>query len=216
MPLVDSNDVAVWNSLYSCVLDGRTAHFERAARQQYMGRDGETLIAALVGVGLQKGQRIALIGAGFGWLAEEFVAAGYGPIADGTANGKVCAVDTSTWIQANKAGNATVAIVNADVNGSTGRRTVKQQFGSNNAVIDWAISEDVLPILSDAECGVFASALRQVATNVAHWVSLGIRRFDNSNVWAGDARLNWKTLEAWKALVTLDRVIARNDQGRML
>lgn len=168
------------------------------------------MIAALESVGLVKGQRIALVGSGFGWVAEEFIAQGYGPLADGTANGKVCSVDTSTWIQANTNGNATVPIINADVNGSTGRRTIKQQFGSNTAVIDWAISEDVLPILTGTgpapggnnEIVPFAQALRALSTNVAHWISCPA----TTN---RDARLNWKTLAEWKAWVTPDFVIQR-------
>src|SRR5690349_18512502 len=206
MPLVDSNLAALWDggdtSLYRAWKGDSPPTFfgyQRSEMSRYIGNDADNLIAALESSGLQIGQRIALIGAGFGWVAEAFIAKGYGPMADGTANGKVCAVDTSNWIQSNKNGNATVTIINADVNASTGRRTVKQQFGSNNAVIDWAISEDVLPLLIGAgpipagnnEIVPFCSAMRQVATNVVHWVSV--------NTASGDTRLNWKTLEEWKA-----------------
>lgn len=214
MPLVDSNQSSLWDggatSLYRA-WDGRNGHlgYQRSEAWRYIGNDAKSLIAALESVGMTTGQRIALVGAGFGWVAEEFIAQGYGPMADGTANGKVCAIDTSTWIQSNKNGNATVNIVNADVNASTGRRAIRQQFGSNNAVIDWAISEDVLPILSGTgptpggtnEIVPFAQTLRSLATNVAHWVSVGSA--------SGDTRLNWKTLEEWKAWVTPDFVIQR-------
>lgn len=221
MPLVDSNQSALWDggatSLYRCQINGQAVGYARTARQQYYGNDVDRLIAALVAKGLQKGHRIALIGAGFGWAAERFVELGYGPMADGTASGKICNVDTSTWIQANKTGNATTTIISADVNASTGRRTIKQQFGSNNAVIDWAVSEDVLPILIGNDAGTgnneiapFASSLRQLATNVAHWVTTLIPGGDQ------DSRLNWKSLETWKALVTPDFVIARNEAGRVL
>lgn len=213
MPLIDSNLASAWDggasSLYRCPINDQVVGYVRAAKQQYYGDDVDMLIDALTSKGLIKGHRIALIGAGFGWAAERFIELGYGPLADGTANGKVCSVDTSTWIQANKAGNATTTIINADVNGSTGRRTVKQQFGSNNAVIDWAISEDVLPVLigtgpvpaGNNEIVPFCTSLRQVGTNVAHWVSVGTL--------SGDPRLNWKTLEEWKAWVTPDFVVQR-------
>jgi len=223
MPLVDSNQAALWDggvsSLYRCRIDGQIVGYTRAAKQQYYGNDVDTLIAALNTKGLVQGQRIALVGAGFGWAAERFVELGYGPIASGTAGGKVCSIDTSTWIQANKGnGNATTTIIDADVNGATGRRTIRQQFGSNNADIDWAISEDVLPCLTGVgstpggnnEIVPFVQSLRALADNVAHWVTTGVRRFDNPNVWVGDSRLNWKTLEEWKAWVTPDYIVQRN------
>jgi hypothetical protein len=210
MPLVDSNLQETWDSLYSCQPEGVVRHFERDVSWCYLGNDVELLISALESKGLTKGQRIVLIGAGFGWVAEKFIAAGYGPVADGTANGKVACVDTSTWIQSNKGnGNATLTIINADVNASTGRRTVRQQFGSNNAVIDWAISEDVLPILTGVgptpagnnEVVPFCQSIRALSNNVAHWVS--------TITASSDPRLNWKTLSEWKAWCDPDIVIQR-------
>ncbi len=213
MPLIDSNLAAAWDggasSLYRCEVNGQATGYVRSVKQQYIGNDADLLIAALVSKGLQQGQRIALIGAGFGWVAERFVELGYGPMASGTAAGKICNVDTSTWIQANKTGNATTTIINADVNASTGRRTIKQQFGSTTAVIDWAVSEDVLPLLTGAgatpggnnEIVPFCQNLRSLATNVAHWISVGTA--------SGDPRLNWKTLAEWKAWCSPDIVIQR-------
>lgn len=222
MPLVDSNQAALWDggvgSLYRCFVGSSAVGYQRSVRQQYMGNDVDALITALVSKGLQKGHRIALVGAGFGWAAERFIELGYGPLADGTANGKVAAIDTSTWIQANKTGNAVVTIINADVNGSTGRRAIKQQFGSTNAVIDWAVTEDVLPLLIGAgsvpggnnEIVPFVQNVRALATNVAHWIST------LTVVGAQDSRLNWKTLEEWKAWVAPDWVIARNEGSRVI
>lgn len=222
MPLVDSNQASLWDgsatSQYRYEVNGLVFGYTRPAMQQYVGNDADYLIAALESVGLQKGQRIALIGAGFGWVAEKFIADGYGPAADGTANGKVCAVDTSTWIQNNKNANAQLAIVNADVNASTGRRTIRQQFGSNTAEVHWVISEDVLPCLTGAgptpggnnEIVPFCQNLRSIAsTGVAHWVSVGVPLASDPQQFAGDPRFNWKTLEQWKAWVTPDFVIKR-------
>lgn len=217
-PLVDSNLGSTWDSLYNCLLDGQTVHYARPAMPQYYGNDVDTLIAALEPKGLARGQRIALIGSGFGWAAERFVALGFGPMADGTAAGKICNVDTSTWIHDNKAGNATTKIINADVNAATGRRIIRQEFGSNNATIDWAISEDVLPILIGAgptpggnnEIVPFCQSLRTLAAfGVAHWLTVGTRVWNDPGTWAGDARLNWKTLEEWKAWTTPDFVVRR-------
>lgn len=225
MPLVDSNDPTLWDggatSLYRCWVNNQAVGYSRTFLQTNPGliKDIDLLIAVLVSKGLTQGQRIVLVGAGFGWTAERLIELGYGPIADGTANGKVLAVDTSTWIQANKGnGNATLPILNADVNAATGRRTIRQQFGSNTATVDWVVSDDVLSLLTGVgsvpggvnEIVPFCQNMRSLATNVAHSTSVGIRRFDDPNTWAGDPRLNWKTLEEWKAWVTPDWVIARS------
>jgi hypothetical protein len=217
MPLIDSNTAALWDggegSLYrGYTPDGsRIAGYERAMKQQFMGDDVDAFVSALETRGLTRGQRIALVGCGFGWFAERLVELGYGPMADGTANGRICNIDTSTWIHANKNGNAATTIINANVNSATGRRAIRQQFGSNNAEVHWAISEDVLPILIGAgptpdgnnEIVPFCQSLRAlVSTGVAHWVS----------VYTGgdqDQRLNWKTLEEWKDWVTPDLVVQR-------
>ncbi len=214
MPLVDSNQASLWDggegSLYRCHGEnGVLLGYARAAKQQYYGNDIDSLIAGLVPLGLVKGQRIALVGAGFGWAAERFNELGYGPIADGTSAGRIVSVDTSTWIQANKTGNAVVPILNSDVNNATGRRALRQALGSNNQTIDWAISEDVLPILTDNETQPFADSMRQLATNVVHWVTVGTRVWNDPNTWAGDPRLNWKTLADWKVLMTPDLVARR-------
>jgi hypothetical protein len=214
MPLVDSNDPALWdggpNSLYRAFPNGAQLGYVREAAFCYLGNDVDGLIAALVSKGLQGGQRIALIGAGYGWVAEKFIEKGYGPAADGTTNGKICAVDTSTFIQSNKTNNANLSIIDADVNAATGRRTIRQQFGSNNAEVHWIVSEDILPILIGAgpspggnnEVVPFCQNLRTLASvGVAHWVSVGTA--------SSDPRLNWKTLDEWKAWVTPDFVIQR-------
>ena len=214
MPLVNSDQAALWDggasSLYRAWIDGQAVGYTRAAKQAFYGNDVDLLVAALVSKGLTQGQRIVLIGAGFGWAAERFIELGYGPVADGTASGKVLSVDTSAWIQSNKGnGNAALPIVNADVNAATGRRTIRQQFGSNNAAVDWVISEDVLPLLVGAgpapggnnEVVPFCQSLRSLANNVAHWVSVGTA--------SGDVRLNWKNLSEWKAWVTPDYVVQR-------
>lgn len=214
MPLVDSNLAATWASLYReynpagvemvggvPVVPGADAPigYSRAVKDRIIGNDHWALARAL---NLQPGQRIALIGAGFGWVAEDWAAAGLGPIV---------AVDTSTWIHANKAANATVTILNADTATNSGRNAVRQALGlSGNQRADWAITEDVLPVLSDAECLQVGAALRNMATNVAHWVSVLVPGGGQ------DARLNWKTLASWKVLMTPDKVVKRGLEGQVL
>lgn len=219
MPLVDSNLAALWDggatSLYRAWNGDNPPTYigyQRSQLQNYMGGDADKLIAALVGAGLTKGQRICLVGAGFGWVAEKFIDLDYGPMSDGTSAGRVCATDTSTWIQANKNGNATVSILNADVNASTGRTAIKNAFNlKGNATVDWIITEDVLPVLVAAgsvpggnnEVVPFCQSCRLISAHVAHWVSPLIQGSDQ------DARLNWKSLADWKAWVAPDIVIGR-------
>lgn len=214
MPLVDSNDPALWDggpgSLYRAFPNGTQIGFVRAGKSVYLGLDADALLAALLLQGFVQGQRIALVGAGYGWVAERFNELGFGPIADGTANGKICSVDTSTFIQANKGANAVVPIINADVNAATGRQAIRQQFGAPNAEVHWVVTEDVLPILigpgptpsGNNEIVPFCNNLRTLAsTGVAHWVSVGTP--------SSDPRLNWKTAQEWKNWVTPDFVIQR-------
>lgn len=196
MPLVDSNQAALWDggagSLYRQYRADGSGPFgyERSCRDRILGNDHWLLKQAL---NLQPGQSIALIGAGFGWAAEDWFASGLSPIV---------AVDTSMWIQANKVQNATVTILSEDGTSNASRGRIRQALGlSGSTRATWCISEDVLPVLSDAEAVQLATAMRQIGTNVAHWVSVATV--------SGDPRLNWKTLEAWKALVTPDKVVQR-------
>lgn len=188
MPLVDSSQKAVWDSLYS--LNGGL-HYERAAKDRILGNDHWRLKEAL---NLQPGQKIALIGAGFGWIAEDWIAAGL----------SVVATDTSSWIQANKGANATVTILNEGGLTNTSRKNILSALGLNqNSKFDVVITEDVLPILSDAECQTLGSALRQFAVKLVHWLSILQPGAEQ------DARLNWKTLEDWKALMGSDTAVQR-------
>lgn len=201
MPVADINSAATWASWYN-------PPFVRANRDRILGNDVDNLVAALATVGLQSGQRIALVGGSFGWVAEHLIQLGYGPAADGTNVGRVACIDTSTYIQANKAGNAVVEIMNVDVNAATGRRAVKVNFGSPNVVVDWAITEDILPVLTDSEAGVFAGACRALATNVAHWITPGYGPNGGQSP-SQTAEMNWKSMANWKTLVTPDFVIRR-------
>ncbi len=212
MPLVDINDPTLYDagatSLYG---DGATYGLSRERYLSAWYSDGEKLIAALESKGMAPGQRIALVGAQFGWLAELLLELGYGPMADGTANGKIAAIDTSTYFQdaARKAANATVTIQNNDINGNTGRRAVKQSFGSANATIDWCVTHLLTMLVGvgptpggNNEIVPFCQSCRALSTNVAHWVTPLM-----SGPPGQDSRLNWKSLSDWKNWVTPDFVV---------
>jgi hypothetical protein len=181
MPLVDFNQKETWDSLYFSEVNGVLCHFERAAKQEYFGNDHWAMLKA---INPDKSQKIIIIGAAFGWVAEDWIAAGY----------SVRAIDTSTWIQANKPDNAVIDILNADCLTTEGRNLI----GSGDIII----SEDILPCLSDQECLDMSAAMHQLAPQVYHWVSVG----------SGAMALNWKTLEEWKALLPKDHFIRRGTE----
>jgi hypothetical protein len=178
MPLLDFDQKETWDSLYSCVIDGVTYHFEKAGKQEYFGNDHWALLKA---INPSKDQKIIIIGAAFGWVAEDWINSGY----------TVLAVDTSTWIHQNKASNSLIDVLNADCLTSDGRNLI----GTGDIVI----SEDVFPCLSDQECVNLSSAMHLIAPRVYHWVSTG----------SGYLNLNWKTREEWKALLPNDSFIER-------
>lgn len=185
MPLVDFNNPSVWDELYAASEGGMVLHFERRAKSLILGEDHQTLRTAL---GLRGGEAVALIGAGFGWVAEDWKAAGLGP---------VLAVDTSKYLHSNLPGNAIVPILDADVSTPIGRQDIRYALGG---VVDWVISEDVMPCFTDEEAVALAEGMRKLAPNVVHWVSI-----------KGGSRsaLNWKTAIEWKQLLTPDKVVAR-------
>src|SRR5262245_20945947 len=115
MPLIDSDDAANWvgatslYTVYNIDQDPQSPTFgqilglkgyERIVRARIAAPgDIDRLIAVLVAKGMTKGQRIAIVGAGFGWVAEYLIDQGYGPATDGTLAGRVGCTDTSAWIQ---------------------------------------------------------------------------------------------------------------------
>jgi hypothetical protein len=168
------------------MIDGRNVGFERIAKQQIFGDDHIVLAKAL---DIQPGERIALIGAGFGWVAEDWINMGLGPIVN---------TDISRWIQQNLNENAVLPILNEDSLTEQSRANVLNAIGGH---IDWVITEDCLPILSDEECIALVNALHLYGGKVAHWVSCS-----TPSSFGG---LNWKTDAEWKQMVGPDLVIRR-------
>ncbi len=219
MPLIDSNLASNWDgtlgtSLYVAWNGDNPPTYSGYLRQNmknFLGPDADKLVTALISIGMTPGQLIALVGAGFGWEAETFLARGFGPMTDGTSNGRLCAIDASQWIQSNLNGNAVVQILNSDINSSVGRNAIKNAFNlKGNATVDWCVTMDVLPLLAGTDPTVnneitpFCSNCRQLSTKVAHWISPLIPGGTQ------DQRLNWKTLADWKTnWVAPDFVIGR-------
>jgi hypothetical protein len=194
MPLApfDANDFNLWyRSRHPDT--GAVLSYERAAFDlNYIWGTAEPQ-ALMDALGIPTGVRIALIGAGFGFLGERLAVLGYGPIAN---------VETSPWIHTNKPLNATVEILNSDFRVTSGKRAIRQFLGlGNNTKVPWIITEDMLSCFTDSEITQFLPHLRELGTNIAHLVTISEGFLD--------PRLNWKTLAGYKALVTPDLVVAR-------
>lgn len=186
MPLVDFSLQETWDSLYSAYLDdGTLVHFDRRVKDKILGNDHHALRSAL---NLLPGQAIVIIG-GFGWIAEDWLSRGLGPI--------IC-IDNSPWIQANKAVHAALPILNEDALSTQSQANILTSLGTTPT---WVITEDVLPCYADSEILSALPAFRAMGGTVVHWVSCAV-----SNC---DVRLNWKTQEQWKALVGPDLVVRR-------
>lgn len=144
---------------------------------------------------LQPGDSILIIGAGFGWQAEEWINMGLGPI---------CAVDTAQWIQDNKATESVIPIYDFDITTQAGKDQAKSILGiTGNNKIKWAITEDMIVCLSDAECLLLASSLREIAETVVHYTTVPT----NFNTVIPH---NWKSIADWKTFLSPD-LIVQND-----
>lgn len=191
MPLIDANQAASWGE------DFYTGGYARARKAAILGSNGLAfgegdhfkLKAAL---GLTPAMKIAVIGGGFGWLAEDWIAAGLD-----------CYVtDTSTWIQSNKGVQATLPILNETALTLQSRRNILQAAGlPNNGRFTFAITEDVLPFLTNNEATQLSSGLRNFADTVAHWVSVGTA--------SSNPAMNNKTAAQWKTLINPDLIVPR-------
>lgn len=191
MPLVDPNLAASWGESFY------TGGYTRANKARILGCDGTPFgtgdhFRLKQVLGLTPGMKIAVIGGGFGWLAEDWIASGLD-----------CYVtDSSTWVQTNKGVQATLPILNETALTLQSRRNILAAAGlPNNGRFDFAVTEDVLPFLTNNEGTQLSSGLRNFADTVAHWVSIGTA--------SSNSAMNNKTPQQWKTLVNPDLVVQR-------
>jgi|SRR6516164_528684 hypothetical protein len=185
MPLMDFNQQATWDTLYAAYVGpagDQLVHYTRSVAGVHYGAAYTECRKKLP---LNPAWKILIVGAGFGWGAEDFKNAGY----------TVTCTDTSAWIQTNLSSNATLPILNEDILTAAGRTAIGKQ--------DYIFTEDVLPSLSDSEVATFIAACRLVTSHVAHLVTPLVT--DGGQ----HPALNWKTLQQWKTAVTPDFVVDR-------
>ncbi len=157
----------------------------------------EKLVPAL---GLKSTDVVAHIGATFGWTAEEI-----NKLVPGIT---VACIDTSAWVHLAKGETETAeieaavqavgilpvmtvyaevmdflddggtrarrVIENEDVATGKGRTNLKSKYGN----FTWAVTDNVLPWLTDAEAVDLDAAMHKLAPNVAHQVSPYDHRYD--------------------------------------
>lgn len=91
----------------------------------------------------------------------------------------------------------------------TAVRTTAGLVGS--ARFGLVVTEDMLPMLTDAEVTTAVTECRRIATNMLHIVTPGTAT-DASKLTA----LNWKSTAAWKALVAPDAVMDAEARNRIV
>lgn len=190
MPITDWNDSAVWNALYSGC-SNEEEQFVRDSKDIIMCNAHWRLKDAL---DIKPSESIVLIGAAYGWIAEDWIQFGLGP---------VVAVDISTYIQTRKHMHAVVPIINENILTESGLEAIRSVLGGNGIMADWVISEDLLPMLTDQECLDMGREMRKLGKNVAHWVTT---KSPGNVEWPP---MNWKTLEEYKNLMSPDAIVKR-------
>ena len=146
----------------------------------------------------QPNQTILIVGAGFGWIAEKWLAQGLGPI---------CAVDTSAWIQSEKQAHAVIPIHNYDVTNVLRQLEIKQLLGLQpEQKIDICITEDCLPGMTDQECVDVSGSLNQIGNRVVHYITPPAK---DPNYDANIVPRNKKTAQSWKFLLPNDSILMR-------
>jgi hypothetical protein len=146
----------------------------------------------------QPNQTILFVGSGFGWIAENWISHGLGPI---------CAVDTSNWIHSEKHIHAAIPIYNYDVTNAQHQGEIKQLLGLQlDQKIDICITEDCFPGMYDSECLAMAESLRSIGNRVIHYITPPAKdpNYDLT-IFPG----NKKTAEGWKALMPTDSILMR-------
>lgn len=143
---------------------------------------------------IQPNESILIIGAGFGWIAEEWTKMGLGPI---------CCTDTSPWIQANTQTETApnITIHNLDINVAADRDAIKAilNLGPNDK-FKWGITEDVLPCLTDQQALEMSNNLQLISETVVHYVT--INSLLGTAEWVPtQLPHNWKTAQHWKSIL---------------
>lgn len=150
------------------------------------------------------GQTLLIAGCGFGYLVNFAVNAGYNAFG---IDGSSFAINQGKTVLPAIASRLAVA----DITNATQVDAASKTFGLKGGTPKYAllVTEDVLPCLSDAEITTALSVLRARSTaNLLHMVTPG-----NPGDPGLDSRLNWKTIDGWRAVLCPPDVVGDCDTG---
>jgi hypothetical protein len=181
MPLVDYNLKSTFDVAYN-----DSGGYSRDTRPVIL-RDAPLRLAQVLH--MQPGEPILIVGAGYGWIAEEWLDMGLGPI---------CPVDTSEWIQSSKYDSSTIEIYSLDVSKEADVQRIHQLLDTTR--IEWVITENVLPVLTDDECETLSRHLHSFCPNIIHYMQTSKPHTDPQ-------KHNWKSADEWKDLLPADRIV---------
>ena len=150
------------------------------------------------------GGKVLVVGCGWGFLVDELLTRGYDAWGlDGSSYAIAKAAEVLPAASAQR-------VLLADTTNRQQVVAVRAAAGVvGNQRFKLIVTEDVLPVLSDAEVAVAVAECRRVATNVLHIVTPGDPT-DPSKL----AGLNWKSIETWASLVAPDTLL--NAEGNRI
>lgn len=183
-------------------------------------------------LGIQPADSILIFGCGFGWSAEVLESQGYqfvlgvdtSPyiqsekdldeeslidsriVAEGLdpSSGRGAAIKSTVYSPGPKS-RASRGVLNENGRNGGSRGRIKQALGlSGNDRITWAITEQIIETMTDAEVIEANDNLQLIADNVVHVII-------PEHLGPPDAQWNWKTMQEWKDLLSPAMILEGGD-----
>lgn len=186
---------------------------------------------------IQDGATIVIVGGGFGWSAEAYKSilpnanivstdnslwvqaeknnTETADIQQWIAEAGVTGEEADVWLQRFDSGltRATTPVLDEDLLSPASERRVKNALGlTGSEIADFAISEDVLPWLTDAEAVNLSRGMRNVASGVVH---MATPRIENPKHPEPGEPWNWKSRAGWKVVLTPDVIVGPDGRGTL-
>jgi hypothetical protein len=226
MPIIDWNATATWNASYNIGTGSfsPSAEVRLSYHRAVLWPEAQIRAQKFVEIlSITTEDRVAIIGCGFGWTVEALVAMGYA--AAGTdvssyiqgnksttedtdynaritaaglnpASGDGLTIKAELVARGGGPGNRSRATVaNEDLANNASRSRVRQLFAGNKVTV--AISEDLLPWLTDAEITTQVSRVAQLDSSNLRIIAHFLTPAQPGNF----AAYNWKTAAEWRAFL---------------
>jgi SAM-dependent methyltransferase len=150
------------------------------------------------------GQRLLVVGCGYGYLVDDCVAAGYDAYG---IDASAYAIGKGQTLLPGIASRLTVA----DALDAAALDQAAKGWGLKGGTPKWTllITEDCLPCMTDTEVQTALTNLRaRCTTNLAHVVTCGDPAVDKV-----DPRINWKSVDGWRTVLCPPDVVADSETG---